>query len=68
MKGYLNNPEGTKEAFSDEGWFRSGDIGLFDEDGYLYIVDRLKYMIITGGENVYSREVEKVLCSRRERF
>jgi len=47
MKGYLNNPEGNKEAFSDEGWFRSGDIGLFDEDGYLYIVDRLKYMIIT---------------------
>ena len=66
MKGYLNNPEGTKEAFSDDGWFRSGDIGLFDEDGYLYIVDRLKYMIITGGENVYSREVEEVLCSRPE--
>jgi long-chain acyl-CoA synthetase len=61
MKGYLNNPKGTQEAFWEGGWFRTGDIGLIDDDGYLYIVDRLKDMIITGGENVYSLEVEEVL-------
>ncbi len=66
MKGYLDNPEATREAFWQDGWFRSGDIGLFDEDGYLYIVDRLKDMIITGGENVYPREVEEVLYTRPE--
>ncbi len=66
MKGYLDNPEGTREAFWGKTWFRSGDIGLFDDDGYLYIVDRLKDMIITGGENVYSREVEEVLYTRPE--
>jgi len=66
MKGYLNNPEATKEAFWDDGWFRSGDIGVFDKDGYLYIVDRVKDMIITGGENVYPREVEEVLYMRPE--
>jgi len=66
MKGYLDNPEGTREAFWQNGWFRSGDVGIFDEDGYLYIVDRLKDMIITGGENVYSREVEEVLYTRPE--
>ena len=61
MKGYLDNPQATRQAFFENGWFRSGDIGLVDEDGYLYIVDRLKDMIITGGENVYSSEVEEVL-------
>lgn len=66
MKGYLNNPEGTTEAFWEDDWFRSGDIGVFDENGYLYIVDRLKDMIITGGENVYPREVEEVLYQRPE--
>ncbi|MEJ2111198.1 MAG: AMP-binding protein [Acidobacteriota bacterium] len=64
-QGYLNNPEETKNAFRGD-WFRSGDIGVIDEDGYLYIVDRLKDMIITGGENVYSREVEEVLYGRPE--
>jgi long-chain acyl-CoA synthetase len=64
-KGYLNNPEETESAFWGD-WFRSGDIGVIDEDGYLYIVDRLKDMIITGGENVYSREVEEVLYTRPE--
>jgi len=59
-QGYLNNPTETKSAFWGD-WFRSGDIGLFDDDGYLYIVDRLKDMIITGGENVYPREVEELL-------
>jgi len=64
-KGYLNNPEETKAAFRGK-WYRSGDIGYFDEDGYLYIVDRLKDMIITGGENVYPREVEEILYTRSE--
>jgi long-chain acyl-CoA synthetase len=66
MRGYLNNPEGTRTAFWADGWFRSGDIGRFDQDGYLYIVDRLKDMIITGGENVYPKEVEDVLYARPE--
>jgi long-chain acyl-CoA synthetase len=66
MKGYLNDPEGTRAAFWEGGWYRSGDVGLFDGDGYLYIIDRLKDMIITGGENVYSREVEEVLYTRQE--
>ena len=64
-KGYLNNPEETESAFWGD-WFRSGDIGVIDEDGYLYIVDRLKDMVITGGENVYPREVEEVLYTRPE--
>jgi long-chain acyl-CoA synthetase len=66
MKGYLDNPEATQAAFWKGGWFRSGDIGLFDDGGYLFIVDRLKDMIITGGENVYPKEVEDVLYTREE--
>jgi long-chain acyl-CoA synthetase len=61
MKGYLNNPEATKEAFWEGGWLRTGDIGFIDDKGFLYIVDRLKELIITGGENVSPREVEEVL-------
>jgi len=64
-KGYLNNPQETESAFWGD-WFRSGDIGVMDEDGYLYIVDRLKDMIITGGENVYPREIEELLYTRPE--
>jgi fatty-acyl-CoA synthase len=60
MSGYLNDPEKTAEAFSF-GWFHSGDLGRFDGEGYLYVVDRKKDMIKTGGENVASREVEEVL-------
>jgi long-chain acyl-CoA synthetase len=66
MLEYLNNPEDTRAAFWDDGWFRSGDVGLLDENGYLYIVDRIKDMIITGGENVYPREVEEVIYKRPE--
>ncbi len=66
MKGYLNNPEATQAAFWEGGWYRSGDIGLIDSDEYLFIVDRLKDLIITGGENVYPREVEEVLYTRPE--
>ncbi|MFC7048788.1 acyl-CoA synthetase [Emcibacter nanhaiensis] len=58
--GYYNNPEKTAEAFRG-GWFHSGDLGRMDEDGYLYVVDRKKDMIKTGGENVASREVEEVI-------
>ncbi|MCX8111498.1 MAG: AMP-binding protein [Syntrophorhabdaceae bacterium] len=61
MKGYLNNPEGTASAFWQNEWFRSGDIGVADKDGYFYIVDRVKDIIITGGENVYPREVEELI-------
>jgi long-chain acyl-CoA synthetase len=65
MSGYLNNPEETRAAFWDD-WLRSGDVGVFDEEGYLYIVDRIKDMIITGGENVYPREIEEALYKRPE--
>jgi fatty-acyl-CoA synthase len=60
--GYWEDPEVTRAAFDDEGWFHSGDIGYLDEDGYLFIVDRLKDMIISGGENVYPAEVERALA------
>ena len=60
--GYWQSPEATAAAFDDAGWFHSGDIGYLDEDGYLFIVDRLKDMIISGGENVYPAEVERVLA------
>jgi long-chain acyl-CoA synthetase len=65
MSGYLNNPEETRAAFWGD-WLRSGDVGVFDEEGYLYIVDRIKDMIITGGENVYPREIEEALYKRPE--
>lgn len=60
FEGYWQNPEATKEAFR-KGWFHTGDIGLLDQDGFLFIVDRKKDMIISGGENVASLEVERVL-------
>jgi len=60
MAGYWNKPEATSEAFVD-GWLRTGDAGRMDQDGYLFIEDRVKDMVITGGENVYPAEVERVL-------
>jgi len=60
MRGYWNNQEETERAFRD-GVFRTGDIGYQDATGYFYILDRLKDMIVTGGENVYSGEVEAVI-------
>jgi len=61
MKGYWNRPEATEEAIGEDGWFRSGDMARVDEDGYFFIVDRKKDLIIRGGYNVYPREVEEVL-------
>lgn len=60
MAGYWNKPEETAAVLRD-GWYRTGDVGRLDEEGYLYVLDRSKDMIITGGENVYSTEVEEVL-------
>jgi fatty-acyl-CoA synthase len=62
MAGYYRNPEATAEA-SAHGWHHTGDIGFLDEDGYLFIVDRAKDMVITGGFNVYSAEVEQALMA-----
>ena len=60
MQGYWNKPEQTAAALED-GWYRTGDIGYLDDEGYLYLVDRAKDMIISGGENVYCSEVEEVI-------
>ncbi|RJL34453.1 long-chain-fatty-acid--CoA ligase [Bailinhaonella thermotolerans] len=65
MKGYLGRPEATAEVMNN-GWFRTGDLGRKDEDGYYYIVDRVKDMIIRGGFNVYPREIEEVLMTHPE--
>ena len=64
MQGYWENPQATREAFHD-GWIRTGDVGLLDEDGYLRIVDRLKDIVIVGSSNVYPSDLEAVLdeCS-----
>jgi long-chain acyl-CoA synthetase len=62
MIEYWNQPEATAEVFGD-GWYHTGDAGYLDDNGYLYLVDRVKDMIVTGGENVYSTEVENALAS-----
>jgi long-chain acyl-CoA synthetase len=63
MKGYLGRPEATAEAIDKRGWFHSGDLARRDADGYLFIVDRIKDMIIRGGFNVYPREIEELLVT-----
>ncbi|MEU5881115.1 long-chain-fatty-acid--CoA ligase [Spirillospora sp. NPDC047279] len=63
MRGYWNMPEATASALLEDNWFRTGDAGYLDEDGYLYIHDRVKDMIISGGENIYPAEVENVVMS-----
>ena len=63
MRGYWNNPEATAATIDPQGWLRTGDAGYLDGDGYLYIHDRVKDMIISGGENVYPAEVENALYS-----
>ena len=62
MIEYWKKPEATAEAFRG-GWYHTGDAGYLDEDGYLYLVDRVKDMIVTGGENVYSTEVENAIAT-----
>jgi acyl-CoA synthetase (AMP-forming)/AMP-acid ligase II len=62
MAGYWHKPDADKAAFAGDGWLRSGDAGYIDEDGYLYISDRIKDMIISGGENIYPAEIERVLA------
>jgi acyl-CoA synthetase (AMP-forming)/AMP-acid ligase II len=60
MKGYWRNPEATKETIRN-GWLHTGDMGYLDESGYLFIMDRSKDMLISGGENIYPREIEEVI-------
>jgi long-chain acyl-CoA synthetase len=61
MKGYWRRPKETAETIDADGWLRSGDAGYHDEDGYLYICDRVKDMICSGGENIYPAEVESAV-------
>lgn len=61
MVGYYNNPSANEKAFSGDGWFHTGDVGIFNEQGYLQIVGRTKEMIIRGGANIYPREIEEAL-------
>ena len=64
FKGYWRDDDATAAAFTG-GWFHTGDIGVRDDDGYLFIVDRLKDMIVSGGENIASSEIERVLVRAR---
>ena len=63
MLGYWNNPDATAATLTPDGWLRTGDAGYVDAGGYLYLHDRLKDMIVSGGENVYPAEVENVLMT-----
>ena len=62
MKGFLGKPDETAAVITDDGWFRTGDMGKVDAEGFVFVEDRLKDMIISGGENIYSPEVERVLA------
>ena len=64
--GYWNNPEATADAFAEGGWFRTGDIGHWDDEGYLFVDDRAKDVVISGGENIYPAELEDVLAGCRD--
>jgi len=63
MVGYWNNPEATADAITPDGWFRTGDAGFLDADGFVFLHDRVKDMIVSGGENVYPAEVENALMT-----
>jgi acyl-CoA synthetase (AMP-forming)/AMP-acid ligase II len=60
--GYHGQPEATRELITDDGWVRTGDVGRLDDEGFVFVEDRVKDMIISGGENIYSPEVERVLA------
>ncbi len=62
MKGFLGKPEETAAVITEDGWFRTGDMGSVDDEGFVFVEDRLKDMIISGGENIYSPEIERVLA------
>jgi long-chain acyl-CoA synthetase len=61
MAGYWNRPEDTAAVLSPDGWLKTGDVGYVDDEGYVFIVDRKKDMVISGGENIYCAEVERVM-------
>ena len=61
MKGYWNLPDASKRTMTEDGWLRTGDAGYLDEDGYVYVHDRVKDMIISGAENIYPAEVESAI-------
>ena len=61
MKGYWKKPEATAEAMTADGYLRTGDVATMDEDGYVYIVDRIKDMLLVGGFNVYPRNIEEAI-------
>jgi long-chain acyl-CoA synthetase len=63
MKGYWNKPEANEAAFTDDGWFKTGDAGYMDDEGFVFLTDRVKDMIVSGGENIYPAEIENVLSS-----
>lgn len=63
MQGYLDSPEETAATMSDDGWLKTGDVGVMDEDGYVRITDRIKDMFIVGGFNCYPAEIENILCN-----
>jgi long-chain acyl-CoA synthetase len=67
MKGYWKNPEATARTLRG-GWLHTGDLGIMDEKGYVYLLDRAKDMIISGGENIYSREIEDVILRHTDVF
>lgn len=62
FSSYYNNPDRTNAAWTDDGWFRSGDAGTIDADGYVFVIDRIKDLIISGGENVFPQEVERAIA------
>ena len=66
MTEYWGNPEATAEAFTEDGWFRTGDLGRVDRDGYFFVEDRKTDMIVSGGENVYPAEVERILAEAED--
>ena len=63
MRGYFKNKDATRESFTDDGWFRTGDLGYVDADGYYFVTGRLKELIIKGGENIAPREIDEALYS-----